>query len=114
MTEAEILATTYSDTCHVFRKEEGEDEDGRIEYVEKLIYADEKCALSKGGSSQNNTEVESTTTIDYDLVLFVMPDCHIKVNDKVIIKEREYVAGEGFEYVSHCEVPLRRNTEYED
>jgi len=114
MTEADILAMTYTDTCTVYRP--GKQKLGNGETVwgkgtaGQLVYTDIPCALSRpsGGKLQQG---QITASIDTDYSLFVRLEVDIQPGDTVVARRlgREYVtvAGLAATHPSHNNIPLK-------
>ena len=90
MTEADILALTYQDSCWVYRPQ--------------------KTTLSSPSGGKLGKK-EPTASIDTDFLLFVRPEVEIEPGDtvKVIRLGREYLteAGLADRQPSHNNVPLK-------
>lgn len=118
MTEADILETTYLDSCMIERIQDAEDPESGVtkqEYApthEKLL----PCALSQSGlgasgnlSVVHNADVVNVTDEEYRL--FLRPEVEIKKGDRITIDQKhgfKYVlyAKKPFYYPSHCEVNM--------
>ncbi len=117
MTEADILATTYLDTCTITRKSgivKNEDtkqsRQGEITVAEQVL-----CALSSGsGGGIQQSEGYGNYRSGY--TLFCRPDVDIQAGDKVVVATkagRLYTlwAGRPFTFAgSHTETPLSEET----
>lgn len=112
MTEADILATTYDDTCTVYRPFKKDLESGETVFQDGLqgqvVYTDLACALARptGGSSKREKPVINAG-VDY--VLFVRPEIDIQQSDTIVViqqgREIIVMAGRPGYYPSHNEVP---------
>lgn len=114
MTEADILATTYEDTCTVYRPGKVVQPSGESVFKEGLegqvVYENTPCALSSptgGKLSQSKT----TASVDTDFSLFVRPEVEIQPGDTVLVVRRGRqtlgVAGLADRQPSHNNVPLK-------
>lgn len=114
MTEADILAMTYEDTCTVFRLDDIEDpETGITKQDYAPVHKDIPCSLSQ-------VRQDGLTVIDGDMVniatdeykLFLRPEIKISRGDKVAVTQKasagtfDLYATKPFYYPSHCEVGL--------
>lgn len=113
MTEADILETTYTDRCTVYRPYKVEKETGETVFKKGLdgkeIYIDIPCALSSpsGGKLQQS---KSTASAPTDYLLFVRPEVNIQPNDTVVVtrlgKLLVLTAGLADRQPSHSNVPV--------
>ncbi len=113
MTEADILATTYDDTCTVYRPFKKELESGETVFQDGLqgqvVYQDLACSLARpsGGKASKKTPVINAG-VEY--VLFTSPDIDIQQSDTIVVTQqgREIIvfAGRPAYYSSHNEVPV--------
>lgn len=114
MTEADILASTYTDTCTVYRPGKVVQPSGESVFKKGLegqvMYEGIPCALSSpagGKLSQSKT----TASVDTDFSLFVRPEVDIQPGDtvKVVRLGKEFICGAGFpeRHPSHNNVPLK-------
>ncbi|MDO4314647.1 MAG: hypothetical protein Q4C45_02640 [Oscillospiraceae bacterium] len=114
MTEADILATTYTDTCTVYRPYKAELPSGESRFLKGLdgdrVYEDIPCALSTP-SGGKLAQSKSTARVDTDYLLFVRPEVDIQPGDTVLVtrlgKQTEAVAGLAERHPSHNNVPLK-------
>lgn len=117
MSEAEILAMTYFDTCIISRLEDAEDPDtGLTEQNYQDVYAGVKCALSQSGlgSTGNLAVVENTGNVNVtyeDQKLFLTPDLIVKKGDRIAVTQQNgftntFYAKKPFYYPSHLEINL--------
>lgn len=89
MTEADILALTYTDTCTVYRPCKVILDTGESTWRKGLegdaVYTGVPCALSSpsGGKLQQGT-VASKTPMDY--LLFTRPEIDIAPGDTVVVR----------------------------
>lgn len=112
MTEADILATTYDDTCTVYRPLKKVLESGETAFQDGLqgqvVYKDLACSLARptGGSPKREKPVIKAG-VEY--VLFVRPEIDIQQSDTIVVTQqgREIIvmAGRPAYYPSHSEVP---------
>ena len=97
MTEADILALTYQDSCWVYRPQ-------------KTTLPSGESVFQKGLDGRQGKK-EPTASIDTDFLLFVRPEVEIEPGDtvKVIRLGREYLteAGLADRQPSHNNVPLK-------
>lgn len=118
MSEADILATTYDDTCTVYRPFKDTLNTGETVFNNglngKIEYENIPCALSSA-SGGKLSQSESTAKAPCDYTLFVCPEIDILPNDTVMVtqqgKEIELAAGLADKFVSHNEVPLKLSNE---
>lgn len=113
MTEADILALTYTDTCSVYRPTKKRLPNGETVFAEGMdgdrVYTDIPCALSNpsGGKLQRGSTVADTAT---DYALFVNTNVDIRPGDLVIVlrcgQSTAALAGQPSRYPSHNNIPL--------
>jgi hypothetical protein len=114
MTEADILATTYTDKVTVYRPFKDTLENGESVFRSgsdgKKLYEDAECALSSysGGKLEQSA---STARTDVAFCIFTRPETDIQPNDFLVIthlgKQTEAVAGSPERTISHNNIPLR-------
>lgn len=114
MTEADILAMTYGDTCAVYRPGKQKQPNGETVFHKgtagRPVYEGIPCALSRpsGGKLQQG---QITASVDTDYSLFVRPEVDIQAGDTVVVRRlgREYVtvAGLAQTHPSHNNIPLK-------
>lgn len=120
MTEADILATTYFDSCTVYRPGKVTLPTGESAFKHGLdgcrMYEDVPCALSSP-SGGKLAQGKATAKIDTDYLLFTRPEVDIQPGDTVVVtgvngRRVEAVAGLSDWKPSHNNVPLklRRDT----
>lgn len=113
MTEADILALTYEDSCTVYRPFKETLISGETVFHKGLegeaVYQDIPCALSSqsgGKLSQSKT----TGAVPAEWSLFVRPEVDIVPSDMVVIghlsKTVIGLAGLGEYHLSHSKIPL--------
>lgn len=114
MTEADILALTYSDRCSVYRSCPKVLESGETVFERQLIYEALPCSLSRpsGGKRQRESPA-AKASMDY--TLFVRPEVEILPGDLLEVRQLDrtikVVAGRAFFYLSHNEVPVNLDKE---
>lgn len=114
MTEADILAMTYTDTCTVYRPGKVTLPSGESVFHTGLegqqVYEGIPCALSSP-SGGKLAQGQTTASIDTDFLLFVRPEVDIQPGDTVLVtrlgKQTEAVAGLPDRQPSHNNVPLK-------
>lgn len=114
MTEADILATTYGDTCTVYRPGKQVLPSGESVFKKGLegarVYENIPCALSSP-SGGKLAQSPSVAKVDTDFLLFVRPEVDIQPGDTVLVtrlgKQLETVAGLADRQPSHNNVPLK-------
>ena len=109
MTDIEILESTYFDKCTIKRKEKIKNPNtGVTETVEKVIYENIKCALSKKDIQTMN--VDGIGALAFSHLLFLNPNINLKEGDTVEVtsmgKISIYLASKPFYYPSHSETLL--------
>lgn len=116
MNEADILATTYKDSCVIERiKDVINPETGITKQEYRPVYGGPiKCALSQsrldGLPVIKDGEMLNTSVDDYQL--FVRPTINIKKGDCITVTQQvnglviKLYANKPFYYPSHCEVKL--------
>lgn len=114
MSEADILATTYTDLCTVYRPEMTALPTGESKHLQGLdgekVYTAIPCALSSptGGKLQH-TKQAPQVAVDYRL--FVRPTVDIRPKDTVVVtrlgQRLQCEAGLADRYPSHNNVPLK-------
>ena len=109
MTDIEILESTYFDRCTIKRKEKVKNTNtGVTETVEKAIYENVKCALSK--NDVQSMQVDGMGKLSYSHLLFLNPNISLQEGDTVEVasmgKISIYLASKPFYYFSHSETLL--------
>lgn len=114
MTEADILARTYTDRCIVFRAGKHELPTGETVFGKgldgQLIYSETPCALSSpsGGKLRQTATVAKVET---DYMLYVRPEVDIQAGDTVVVfhegRRYQLVAGQGMYYPSGGQIPMK-------
>lgn len=116
MTEADILATTYDDTCAIYRPQLAT-EGRRSVFSETKIADGVPCALTQGGGAPV-TQTPSfahalpaySTVARTSYALHTRPEVNIRANDRVEVRHmgETFVlwAGRPAVYPSHKFVPL--------
>lgn len=86
MTEADILALTYQDSCWVYRPQKTTLPSGESVFQKGLdgrqVYENIPCALSSPSGGKLGKK-EPTASIDTDFLLFVRPEVEIEPGDTV-------------------------------
>lgn len=109
MSEIEILEETYFDKANIIRKvKEKNKNTGVTELIDKVIYSNIKCAISKGSASINIGDVANTSN---STRLYCNPNYLIETGDKVKVTfenglESEFITSKPFFYKSHCQCEL--------
>ena len=117
MTEADILALTYDDTCTVYRPGKVVLPSGESQFQKGLegvvVYENIPCALSRGKPTKTQTVVKTDT----DYRLFVRPEIDIQPGDTVRVirlgktnpkgKQTIALAGVADQQPSHNNIPLK-------
>lgn len=115
MTEADILAQTYTDTCIVYRTFKEKLPNGETVHKKgsdgEVIYENILCALSSPSGGKLH-QSESTATTPKEYCLFVRPEVRIRPNDTVFIVNElgiktKAIAGKADYYSSHANIPLK-------
>ena len=109
MTDLEILESTYFDRCTIKRKEKVKNTNtGVTETVEKTIYENVKCALSK--NDVQSMQVDGIGKLSYSHLLFLNPNVDVQEGDTVEVssmgKISVYLASKPFYYSSHSQTLL--------
>ena len=109
MNAADVLATTYFDTCTIKRHTKAKDiSTGITSTVEVVIAENIKCALSKKDNQILNKEIVGI--MNYAHELFTMPDVDIREGDIVEVtalgRTDTFTASKPFKYSSHLETYL--------
>lgn len=115
MKEADILASTYLDTCVIERLQDIEDsETGLTEQAYEPIHEGVlKCAFSQGAFSDLPVLAgDSVNKTSEDQKLFLMPNTDIKKGDRIQViqstgQASTLFAKKPFFYPSHTEVGLQ-------
>lgn len=118
MTEADILAMTYDDSCTVYRPGKATLPSGESVFRKGLegqvVYQGIPCALSgPSGSSSRGKPVKSQTVtrVNTDFLLFVRPEVDIQPGDTVAVvhlgKRTVALAGLADRQPSHNNIPLK-------
>ena len=109
MTDIEILESTYFDKCTIKRKEKIKNPiTGVTETIEKVIYENIKCALSKKDIQSMNSD--GVGNLAFSHLLFLNPNVDVQEGDIVEVvsmgKISNYLASKPFYYSSHSETLL--------
>ena len=109
MTDIEILESTYFDKCTIKRKEKIKNPNtGVTETIEKVIYENIKCALSK--KDIQILASDGVGKLNYSHLLFLNPNVDVREGDTVEVasmgKISIYLASKPFYYSSHSETLL--------
>lgn len=114
MSEADILAMTYSDLCGIYRPFKKKLETGEtVQYkgIEgELIATTVPCALSKhtGGKLNRGGGVYTAPT---EYTLFTRPEVDIRAGDFLVVthlgRTAAYYAGEADRQPSHNNIPVQ-------
>lgn len=110
MNDIELLEATYFDSCTVKRLQKIKNPNtGITETVEKIIYEDVKCAISKN-DNQTISEVDGVGKLSYTHKLFLSPNYEILEGDTILVtsigKIFSYLASKSYFYPSHSETIL--------
>lgn len=110
MNEADILATTYFDTCTIKRAVRVKN--GAITREEmQAVYSAIPCAVSSNGGSASGKNDEYQL-IEYEDLLYTRPEIEVRAGDRVeaVVGGDSciYEAGQGRRYSSHRQTPLKR------
>lgn len=115
MSEADILALTYEDSCTVYRPFQEKKETGESIFKNglegKRVYENIPCSLSSfsGGKLQRG---KPTSGVAVEYQLFVRPEIDIQANDTIVVtrlgKEVLLIAGVAEHFVSHSNIPVSR------
>lgn len=118
MTEADILAMTYGDTCTVYRARKERLPSGESVFRKGTqgdrVYEAIPCALSSpsGGKLRQSP---GTAAVDTDFLLFVRPEVDIQPGDTLVVtrlgKETTALAGLAQRHVSHNCIPIKLEQE---
>lgn len=114
MTEADILAMTYDDSCTVYRPGKVTLPSGESVFRKGLegqvVYEDIPCALSSP-SGGRPSKSQTVVRVDTDYLLFVRPEVDIQPGDTVAVirlgKRTVALAGLADRQLSHNNIPLR-------
>lgn len=118
MEEADILSSTYSDLCSVYRPYKVKLTSGESAFLNgvegKLIYISVPCALSSmTGGKPNKTKTTVQASTEY--CLFVRPEVDIMQGDTVVVshlgKTQIMLAGLADRQPSHNNIPLKSQKE---
>lgn len=109
-TEADILASTYFDTCTVYRPIPAVI-DGYDDFTFQKVYENIPCALSYRGMA--SADLESVQDINFLASLMVRPEIIIEAGDEIEVVQMgrmlKFRANEGAFYPSHNNIPLIRS-----
>ena len=114
MTEADILASTYTDTCTAYRPGKTLLPSGESVFKKGLegqvVYENIPCALSSPSGGKLN-QTNTTARVDTDFSLFVRPEVDIQPGDTVVAVRlgKVFICGAGLaeRHPSHNNVPLK-------
>lgn len=114
MTEADILAMTYEDSCSVYRPGKETLPSGESTFRKgldgRMVYDNTPCALSSPSGGKLN-KGQATARVDTDYLLFVRPEVEIEPGDTVLVihlgKKVVCEAGLADRQPSHNNVPLK-------
>lgn len=112
MSEADILAATYEDSCSVYRPISVV-VDGKTTFKKgregQQVYASIPCALSSAAGG-DLVQTPSVASVPTKYTLFTRPEVDIQPNDWLEVDQRgkryELLAGLPDRFSSHNEVPL--------
>ena len=117
MNEADLLATTYNDTCTVYRPGKVVLPSGESVFKKGLegqvVYENIPCALSSptGGKLAKG---QATAKVDTDFLLFVRPEVDTQAGDTVLVtrlgKQTAGLAGLPDRQLSQNNSPLKLAT----
>lgn len=119
MTEADILATTYSDSCTVYRPFKTVLDSGETVFKSGLegraVYENIPCSLARPTTATPRHE-KPLVAAGVDYVLFVRPEIEIQQSDTVVVtqlgREITVFTGRAAWYPSHNEIPATLNKEH--
>lgn len=114
MTEADILAMTYDDSCTVYRPGKVTLPSGESVFRKglegRVVYEDIPCALSSP-SGGKLAKSQTVARVDTDYLLFVRPEVDIQPGDTVVVtrlgKQTVALAGLADRQPSHNNIPLK-------
>ena len=114
MTEADILAMTYDDSCTVYRPGKVTLPSGESVFRKglegRVVYEDIPCALSSP-SGGRPVKGRTVVRVDADYLLFVRPEVDIQPGDTVVVtrlgKQTVALAGLADRQPSHNNIPLK-------
>ncbi|MGX4686308.1 hypothetical protein JNUCC83_05330 [Vagococcus sp. JNUCC 83] len=115
MNEADILATTYLDSCRIERFDDVENkETGLTEQNWIKIYDDVRCALSQNTRKDDLPVIEGTNSVNVtydDQKLFIRPGIDVVKGDKLTVTQSTghkhiLFAKKPFFYPTHTEINL--------
>ena len=114
MTEADILAMTYDDSCTVYRPGKVTLPSGESVFRKglegRVVYEDIPCALSSP-SGGKLAKSQTVARVDTDYLLFVRPEVDIQPGDTVAVtrlgKRTVALAGLADRQPSHNNIPLK-------
>lgn len=114
MTEADILARTYTDLCSIYRPTSKKLPTGETVQLRGLagdrVASCVPCALAKhgGGKLQRSPSTASAPT---EYVVFFRPEVDVRAGDLLVITHlghtAAYDAGEADRHMSHTAVPVK-------
>lgn len=119
MTEADILAATYTDTVTVYRPFKTSSDTGETVFKKGKeglkVYDNVPCALSShSGGQVSRTESAASAPVEYSL--FTRPEINTEPNDFLEVmrlgKTEYYIAGVAERHISHNNVPLKNAKEF--
>ena len=118
MTEADILATTYDDSCTVYRPFKTVLENGETVFNDgvkgRVVYENLPCSLSRPSSSTPKKGTP-TTVAPVEYTLFVRPEVDIQQSDTLVVLQQGHeiivTAGRAAYYPSHNEIPAKLEKE---
>lgn len=119
MTEADILAATYTDTVTVYMPFKVSSSNGETVFKKGKdglkVHDNVPCALSShSGGQVNRTESAASAPVEYSL--FVRPEVEIAPDDFLEVtrlgKTEYYIAGVAERHISHNNIPLKNAKEF--
>lgn len=113
MTEADILALTYEDSCTIYRACRKKLPNGETQFLSgqegEVVQNNIPCALTRH-SGGKFSQGPSTAKAPTDYLLFVRPEADVKAGDFILVihfgKTAAYTAGQPDYHKSHTEVPI--------
>ncbi len=112
--ERKAIEATYSGKMKIVRKEELDDPlSPATKQIEKEVYVNIPCALSKDKLNNANQKVD-VADVNYTIKLFCAPEIEIKAGDRINVEQdgMNYHlkhTGEPFKYPTHQEIIVERD-----
>lgn len=107
MSEADILAMTYWDTCAVYRKQKVKKNNGTTVVEKSTVYEDIKCALGIKSLQSKMNQDEDVASTKYIYTLHTRPNIDILKGDSIVVTNTRKESTEYLVVESHYQISSR-------